>query len=149
MLSGGEEESGSSNSGSYFENSAAAFQLSGVFALIEIDIHKKSTSTNDVEVLCAVKLRKYAQKEKTPKNRGSKNMIGSIEKIAELLASAWVAELSESLSLYLADTFTGNVESFSDLLEGPCLIIIETEAQLEDHSLALCECSEHLIELFL
>lgn len=71
MLSGGEEESGSINSGSYFENSAAAFQLSGVFALIEIDIHKKSTSTNDVEVLCAVKLRKYAQKEKTPKYRGS------------------------------------------------------------------------------
>ena len=55
----------------------------------------------------------------TKKPGGSlRAMFRSIKEVLDLFASAGVAELSESLSLDLADTLTGNVELLAYFFEG-------------------------------
>ena len=46
-------------------------------------------------------------------------VIRSVQKVTELFAAAGMTELPQGLGLDLADTFTGDVELFANLLEGP------------------------------
>ncbi len=50
-------------------------------------------------------------------------------KVLELLASAWMTELSESLCFNLSDSFSCNVESLANLFKSLRCAVLETETE--------------------
>ena len=73
----------------------------------------------------------------------------SVKVIFELTAAAGMAEFAECLCLNLADTLTGDIELLAYLFQGPGTAVLEAETQTEHFLLTLCQCAEHLIQLFL
>ena len=53
----------------------------------------------------------------------------SIQEIPQFLAAAGVAELAQRLGFNLTDTFTRNVEDFTNIFQGTHLTIIKTETE--------------------
>ena len=48
-------------------------------------------------------------------------------KVTQWFASAWVAEFAEGFGFDLTDPFTGHVEDFTNIFQGPHFSIIQTE----------------------
>src|SRR5262249_17790185 len=67
--------------------------------------------------------------------------------VAQLLAEARVAQLTQRLDLDLADTFACDAELLADFLERTAMAILQAEAQLQPTPLALGELVEHLLDL--
>ena len=59
-----------------------------------------------------------------------------------------VSQLSEGLGLYLPDTLPSDVEFLSDLLKGPRMSVLKTEAKDYDLSLSLLKVSKQGIYMF-
>ena len=51
-----------------------------------------------------------------------------LNKVTQWFASAWVAEFAEGFGFDLTDPFTGHVEDFTHIFQGPHFSIIQTEA---------------------
>ena len=60
-----------------------------------------------------------------------------------------MAELTQSLCLYLTDTLTCDIELPSDLLEGPCLSVVQTEPEPQNLLLPFGKSIKDLVQLLL
>ena len=60
-----------------------------------------------------------------------------------------MTKLSESLSLYLTDTLTGNVKFLADLFKGVRVSALKTEAESQNLCFTRSKCFKHIVKLFL
>src|SRR5450759_5143168 len=67
----------------------------------------------------------------------------------QLAAAGWVAKLAEGLRLDLADPLAAHVQLLAHFREGAGAIVLETEAELEDASLAAGQGVEDRLDLLL
>ena len=62
--------------------------------------------------------------------------VGMIFLSLKSLCAAGMAELAQSLCLYLTDTLTGDVEFLADLFKRARHSVVKTEAKLKNHFFA-------------
>ena len=60
-------------------------------------------------------------------------------KVTQWFASAWVAEFAEGFSFDLTNPFTGHVEDFPHIFQGPHFSIIQTETKTQDVLFTVCQ----------
>ena len=93
---------------------------------------------------------KFLRKEKSVSRlRETDKILISIKEILELLASAGMTKLSESLGFDLTDTLTGNVKFLADLLKGVRMSALKTETQRKHLSLTGSKGFKHIVKLLL
>ena len=75
----------------------------------------------------------FCVKEKSVSRlRETDKILISIKEILELLASARVTKLSESLGFNLTDTLTGYIKLLADFFKGSASAVLKTETEFEN-----------------
>ena len=93
---------------------------------------------------------KFLRKEKSVSRlRETDKILISIKEILELLASAGMTKLSESLGLDLTDTLTCNIKFLADLLKGVRMSALKTETERKHFRLTGSKGFKDVVKLLL